>query len=227
MPDKVSWRLNGAQANLVCRELRGAIDARAPRHGLCNVSLDERRLVKSNFLGIDIDAGDPHVLADLYQRGGDLVARYAQTPARPFAVLVYWRAGLISIDSGKYPYVDLLVSVETSLLESRPRLQAHTRLARSVVEIISREGLSYCLARFPDEATSYIELCHPDDALTTSHEPTDDGAKVTTRLFGQPLEKGVMLRSRLRGLFVPAGDADSLAQAALVQFGASPPPLTT
>ena len=227
MPGKISWQLNGAQADLVCGELRGAFDARAPRHGLCDVSLDERRLVNSRFLGIDIDAAPPNVVADLYQRGGDLVARYAQTPERPFGVLVYWRAGLLSIDSVEHPFVDLLVSVETSLLESRPRLQALTRLALPADQAISCHELRYCHARFLDAATSYIELCHPDDALTTSHESAGGVVQVTTRLFGQPLEKGVILRSRLRGLFVPIDNAESLAQAALAQFAAAPPPLTT
>lgn len=226
MPGKVSWQLNAGQASLVCGELRGSLDSRSPRHGLHDVSLRQRRLANSHFLGIDLDAAGSEVLTDLYQRGGDLIARYAQTPGRPFGVMVYWRAGLISIGSGEHPYVDLLVSVETSLLESRPRLEVHTRLARSAAEVTSHQDVGYCLAQFPDTAASYIEMYHPDDALTTSTNSTSDGMQITTRLFGQPLEKGVILRSRLRGVFVPVRDGECLAQAALADLAVSPPPLT-
>ena len=47
------------------------------------------------------------------------------------------------------------------------------------------------------------------------------------RLFAERLEKGVILRSRIRGLFVPRDHDTELAQSEYRRFAASEPPLTT
>src|SRR5487761_1165762 len=220
MSGNISWQLSGNQASLVCGELRASLDARAPRHGLHDVSLGDRTLGNSWFLGVDVDAGGPDVLTDFYQRGADLIERYVETADRLFAAVVYWRAGLAPSGAVQYPYVDLLVSVETSLLDSLPRLQAQTRAALRIDELSSNSSPFYRIGRFKDAAASYLELYHPDDALTTSSGPTPDAMRWSTQLFRQPLEKGVLLRSRLRGLFLPGTDAESFAPAALDEFAA-------
>jgi hypothetical protein len=221
----VTWQLHADRATLVCGPLRAAIDVRQPSRGLHDLSVDERRFAGCEFLGVAIDAGRSDAVADCYGRAGDLIVRYAQTDDRPFAVSVYWRAGLAGIGSMLYPYVDLVVSVETSLLDSRPQIEATTSLATSSVVALN-ESTGGCLARFPRLALTYLEMVHPDDAISPLPEKTAVGVRLATRLFGQRLEKGVVLRSRLRGMFVPLSDDRKTASDARALFAAAPPPLT-
>jgi hypothetical protein len=198
---------------------------------LQDLSLDQRRFAACQFLGVAMDAERPETLADSYTRGGDLIVRYAQTRDRPFAVGVYWRAGLISSRSLLLPHVDLVVSVETNLLDSHPELEAQTWLAMPADAMNTPPTLSRlangCLARFEQLALSYLELTHPRDGLAPVPTTVGGAVRLTTPLFGQPLEKGVILRSRLRGIFAPLSASDSLAAEALAEFATTPLPLTT
>jgi hypothetical protein len=221
MPDDVSWELNEDLATLRCGTFRASINVRLPERGLHAATLEERPLRSCQFLGVAIRAERADAIEDLYVRGGDLIVRYAQA-GRPYAVSVYWRAGR----SGGMPRIDLLVSVDTSLLDSRPRLEAQTWLAIPA-NAVTLSPSHYAIGRLSDPATSYIEVSQPDDALMPLVRPCADGVRLATGLFGQPLEKGVILRSRLRGLFVPHGDEEPRAVAAVADFAAAPPPLTT
>ncbi|HVA48513.1 MAG TPA: hypothetical protein VNH11_19265 [Pirellulales bacterium] len=225
MSGDVSWQLNAARGNLQCGDLRASLDARTPARGLFDVRLTDRLPEGCGFLGVGIDAAAPDTLADLYHRGGDLIARYRQSLQRGFAAEVYWRAGLLHVGGGRFPYCDLLVSVETQLLDSHPLLVAQTWLPLAAGRDVL-QGKDYCVARLADAAVSYIELCHPADALGQALQPYASGLRLTTRLFGLPLEKGVILRSRLRGLFVSRADDELVARAALADFASLPPPLT-
>ena len=51
--------------------------------------------------------------------------------------------------------------------------------------------------------------------------------RLTHRLFAERLEKGVILRSRIRGLFIPRSHTDELARHEYRRFAASKLPLTT
>ena len=225
MSGNVSWQLNESQAVLRCGELAAALDARRPQQGLHDLVWRDQRLSDARLLSLALDPAGGDSLADFYQRGGDLIARYDQTGERPFAVQVYWRASLTSVDNHKFSCCDLLVSVETQLLDGRPVLDAISRLARLAGEMV--EGPHYFVARLADSELSYIELYHPDDGLERSVVADESGVQLTTRLFGQPLEKGVILRSRLRGLLVPQANDEAIAGRALDAFVALPPPLTT
>ena len=46
-------------------------------------------------------------------------------------------------------------------------------------------------------------------------------------LFGHDLEKGVIVRGRLRGLWIPCGDFDEMSREAFREFLETPPPLGT
>lgn len=226
MAGNVSWQLNDTRATFRGGDFSATLDALSPERGLYDVSLAGTTLVDCQFLGLDVDASGETVLADFYQRGRDLIARYAQTTQRVFAIVAYWRAGWLELDNASCPYIDLVVSVETSLLNSRPWLVAKSKLSAGLDRWISAPA-GYEVARLPHPAASYVEIRHPDDALTASLSAMGDQAVLSTRLFGQPLEKGVILRSRLRGLFVPREGDETLARAALAEFAAMPLPLTT
>lgn len=229
MPRDATWELHPDCVTLSCGPLCAVIDVCKPAQGLHRVSLDGRELrelAACEFLGVAIDAERPDAIADCYQRGEDLIVRYAQTADRPFAVEADWRAGMIQVAGGRHPYVDLVLSVETSLLDSRPELEAKSSLALQVGEMPWNPSTNETLARFLPLGLSYVEMIHPDDALASRAENTTGGVRLTTRLFGRPLEKGVILRSRLRGMFVPLKDDRMIASRAFRQFAAAPPPLT-
>lgn len=251
MSDDLVWRQNGEQATLMCGHWQARLDALRPMAGLSDVSFRGVPLAAASFLGVDLDTDDRAVLGDCYQRGGDFIARYLQTESRPFAVLVYWRAGCFVYEGQSYPRIDLVVSIETSLLDSRPRLAAVSNL-RLAAGTLTYCGEGYLLAAVGEGGVQgsggrdqneicYVEMCYPGDSVSTSIEVPDGGAadenhsarehgrhvRCVTRLFGQPLEKGVILRSRMRGLFVPREHGEEIARAARDELALSAPPLTT
>lgn len=80
---------------------------------------------------------------------------------------------------------------------------------------------------------SYVELAYPSDftrAMVT-YEPEANGESAGVRirwsLFDEHLEKGVIRRARLRGLFVPSRLVLDMARPLLDQFAGSELPLTT
>jgi hypothetical protein len=96
-----------------------------------------------------------------------------------------------------------------------------------------RPGNGCVLFRSVVDATSYVEMIHPADEAGgmlsvggMSGEPDHTTCTLHT-LFASPLEKGVILRARLRGVFLPRERDTELAAEAYRQFLAAPPPLTT
>jgi hypothetical protein len=86
--------------------------------------------------------------------------------------------------------------------------------------------------RLPRCDFSYAEMIHAadfqHDQFAAGKTP-DGGCRPTLehRLFPGTLEKGVILRSRIRGLFVPRAEDCAQAAADYRQFLHSPLPLTT
>ncbi len=79
----------------------------------------------------------------------------------------------------------------------------------------------------PDVAPApdpYLELAHPDDAARTIRPQPGGGGSILYAFFGFDLEKGVVLRGRLRGVFL----ADPSAwRGERERFLDEPPPLRT
>ncbi len=71
----------------------------------------------------------------------------------------------------------------------------------------------------------YVELVHPQDVTRTIREEGAEACRYG--LFGYDLEKGIVLRARLRGLWLPAESADAEAAAHFGRFLLEPPPLAT
>ena len=121
-----------------------------------------------------------------------------------------------------------MISVHTQLLDSRPELVATSSLPLAeVFRLVEAESGSFerlvasadsplviepaggpsCLVFQPPGAElSYAEMVHPADfwrdELTGSVDG-QPGLRVRHHLFAGRLEKGVILRARLRGMFVP------------------------
>jgi hypothetical protein len=71
-------------------------------------------------------------------------------------------------------------------------------------------------------------MVHPDDVarrITESGKPTSVGNTTRYGVFGHDLERGIVLRARLRGVWTQSPTARDDALAMFDQFRAEPPPL--
>jgi hypothetical protein len=172
-----------------------------------------------------------------------LVATYAPAGAGTVRPQIYWR--LFRPEHIEGMGLDLIVSVQTDLLDSDPSM--------STASILPVEGLlrlhgpgadqfeplviddpapldaGLLLFRLAGGRLSYVEMVHPSDFCRAGVR-TEDAARHTARLsfplFPGRLEKGVIRRARLRGCFLPREDDRSVAAALYGEFAASTPPLT-
>jgi hypothetical protein len=245
-----TWLLRDSAAHLQWESLGGVIDPRTPQRGLFDVRRNQQQFAGHEILGVDLRVSETTTvgnLIDCYQRQGDLIATYAQTLEQPTRVQVYWRAGSAA-DSA--PLVDLQVSVQTSLLDSRPRLAPSSRLPRgelrrlidaragmfesiSLAEAEERsflpeEGPECFLVRWPDVEASYVEMVYPGDSDRSKLKLCDsDRWELSHGLFSGALEKGVIVRARIRGGYLPRDRDEELAARAYAEFLKSDLPLTT
>lgn len=86
-----------------------------------------------------------------------------------------------------------------------------------------------CVIRPVGAMPSYVEIVHPADFRQTTIDWMSESPPVVRlahRLFAERLEKGVILRSRIRGLFVPRGHDEELARREYRRFAQSALPLT-
>ena len=205
------WQLEAQQARLALGELSASIDAAFPEQGLVGLTFGGRamsgQLLGVRFLPFDGKHGDgKHAseLADAYSRVADFVATYAQTETRPYRAQVYWRAHERSGEPNAVAALDLLVSVQTDLLDSHPAVHVTSRLPASQVwqldssgtfaplEVGSRQptslsranGAGCVLLRLADTDTngpaskgpllSYVEMIHPTDFSELIVTTTED-----------------------------------------------------
>ena len=243
-----TWRLSAASAKLQSALLCGEVDLKQPERGLFDLRWRDRTLADHTILGVGLGAGDAagESLADCYERGGDLVAVYEQTALRPLRVQVYWRAAEADALGTS---VDLQLSVQTSLLDSRPTLSAATRLpggeVRRLVDAAAGEwetlqptgDRSWALEspaeplcwlfRWRQTGLSYVELALPGETHRSELTLAASGRlELSHQVFVEHLEKGVILRTRIRGAYLPSDGDERLAAQAWREFVAAPPPLT-
>ncbi|MFO0898895.1 MAG: hypothetical protein U0836_15835 [Pirellulales bacterium] len=223
--DPVVWRLQRTHATLDTPAGRQAsLDLSRPWLGMRIAGLSEA----CRFLGVAVPCVEPVIATyDSYVRGRDLVATYEQNAERPIRTTLYWRALDEADAAGARLAIELVVSVQTSLLESRPTLEVQSDAPAAAVPL-PPELRDCSLLRLAGSDESYLELLHPTAFATSGQEV--DGAWVRLRhrlFFPEDLEKGVILRARLRAIMLPtAGDSEAAAGYHR-SFLASPPPLTT
>ena len=195
--------------------------------------------LNAELLGVDVNPvsiGQTRTLVDAYVRGSDLVATYEQCPERPLRVQIYWRAIRDSNEQGP-PAIDLHILVQTDLLGTPPAIAVHSHmpigsawrlssaqddaftpveLPTDVVTTRPQQAPGCWLVRSERLGISYAEMIHPADFyqahLAACTAP--DAVAITHTLFGSgELEKGVILRARLRGRLMPSeGDMAATAR---------------
>jgi hypothetical protein len=238
-----TWTLQDTRALCIVGELRAALNLSSPRPGLSGLSLQGQSLPGSILqVAFDPAASDtPARLSDAYIRRSDLVATYIPTEAYPFRTQIYWRG---VADNAALAVVDLIVSVQTHLLDTRPELQASVSLQGELLRL--RDGgdghfepVEYRSAaddadapgcflwRIAGSHLSFAGMIHPADRRDLRIERDGDQTRVGFGLFWCFLEKGVILRARLRGVFLPREGDDAAAVNWYRDLVAAKPPLTT
>jgi hypothetical protein len=209
------------------------------------------RLAGTALLGIAIADLAPQSAARLREccaRGADLAAAYQESADYPVRVSARWRVTQPSSLPQRLATVELIVSVETSLLDSSPQLTVNSTLpahdALCLIDaataeyralelrpgqpktIESGDGAGCLLVRLPGAGLSYAEAVHPSDFLGAELRAQAGRISLSHQLFAQRLEKGVILRARVGGVFLTrAGDAE-LAASWYRDFSAAEPPLS-
>jgi hypothetical protein len=246
------WRLVGDMAHLQLDRLRAEVHLLRPRDGLGEARWEDARQ-PLGVLGVQFPAwtpGDPQMLLEAVCRGNELVATYRESAAWPVRVDVAWRAvSPEGLAITPVAVVEVVVSVRTELLDSRPGLAVRSMIGSDDVlrlrgaasgawEPLDRDGLpaavrrpddAGCLvARFPGSDVSYVEMVHPADFQETQirRVATDEAIiEALHPLFVERLEKGVILRARVRGAWVPRSNDLQAAAVLYAAFAAADPPL--
>ncbi|HEV3415788.1 MAG TPA: hypothetical protein VG056_03225 [Pirellulales bacterium] len=250
------WRIDGHTARLEAETFRIEIDLLNPSAGVRCLEVRGMALHDAALFCVMLpqssSAGGTPV--DFFSRGNDLVAVYGEAREHPFRAQIYWRLlpslQFEAADKKTQPIaaLELILSIQTSLLDSDPALMVETALAAN--EVSQLAGIDDCrlvdliVSGLPERADAklgagcfvfrpvsagsiYIEMVHPADFRQSTLERVEQNGPVrlSHRLFAERLEKGVILRSRIRGII--AADANPAAIARSYQeFAASDPPLT-
>jgi hypothetical protein len=205
------------QAGVPCFEsdrLRLALD---PERGLVGVRFSPANLEWPQLLGVEIvDAAglgphrlsEPGALPEIVVRQDAVLAMYKPTAARPVECYARWRVH----EQGVF---DLEVSALTPGQWHGLSVQTRSLLPAGSSQVLAQ--YPYLVLSHPQAAPSlsYVEMCHPNDGIGVD---LADKNNVRFRLFGHDLEKGVILRGRLRGMIVPREDDVQIARKAYAGF---------
>ncbi len=219
--------LDEYNARLSANGLDAKLNLLDPAAGLADATLAGVRLEDASLLGVEIPAhrqGDAGRIVQQHVRGSELVAAYRETEAWPVHVDLTWRAVEVPECLAA---IDLLVSVFTEQLESKPTLvvQSEVPTAESPIGIDQSEDPGCLVFRLPDCDVSYAEMVHPADGGRDELRRGESVARVSHHLFLAPLEKGVLLRSRVRGLFISRDGDLEVAAKCYKKFITAAPPL--
>jgi hypothetical protein len=241
-------------ARVQLERFSAAVDPWNPAGGLCDAQVDGHALPDFHPLGVELPAvarDDASPGVERYVRSGDLIATYADRPAPAMRSQIYWRAGAHQ-RHGAIAALELVASVQTSLLDSCPTLWVRSGLVASeayrlsdaargsFASIVPFSGdaaedaadLPDCyLFRLPGRQYSYAEMVHPSDQRHSQWDGWLHGAdyrlQLRHELFAPQLEKGVILRARVLGVFLDRRDDKAAAAAHWATFLREELPLTT
>jgi hypothetical protein len=244
------WKLDGTRGQLNTPELSASLDLTQPHRGLHVATIfrdgHSSAIGDNHVLQVHFPE-EPRAedVQDSWIRGTDLVVTYAQRKNRQVTAEIYWRlvGGANSVGT------ELILSVQTDLLDATPTTSAaseiitdevlwlgdptapHTaeslKMAISAAAFDRTRGQGIFIFRLAGSRLSYVDMVHPTDFSSASLRQRDGSAVLDWQLFPDSLEKGVIRRARLRGLFVNRQDDLALAARCFQEFTTSPLPLTT
>ncbi len=214
-----TWNINGAVATATLGDYQITVDAADPSRGVQWTTSAVKGFNGNTLQFIPpVSAKSVPVLTDLYVRGSDLIASYEQLPGAEVQPQLYWR--LLEHAELEAVGVQLLLSMQTSLLQSEPRCTVVSNLdgvrtaiwnwkektwwggdVAQPIDLRSTPSAGGFVTWFsqPKEANSYIEVIYPDDQVT-QHVTL---GRSEACFFAEHLEKGVIRRGRIAGWIAP------------------------
>lgn len=250
-PMRVIWRIDSHVARIATDRFSAELDLRRPFDGLTELTFDGHRLPECAILGVQPDCLSPlpaAVTGQAYVRGADLVATYPASDNQPLRWQIYWRLIGSSPDDDAV-VLEAIVSVQTDLLDTSPSVSVTSELAGGRAECLAAEEKNPLAAGVavdtPTETATfcgvicdrvadrlcYLEMIEPADRV--SQEITEETTEqqtvnyITSRLFDGHLEKGVIRRTRVRGVFLPQRPDEALLGRLWSEFALSAAPLST
>jgi hypothetical protein len=208
------WKLNDTVASFESSHLCCILDVAKPSDGMRHLRVASVGVTDAALWQVELPLRRSE-LADCYVRGNDLVATYHETEQRSYRIQLYWRF-VAEDDCFGFEFIP---SVQTSKLACAPGFSIIT--VWNSPPLLQRDTVHV----FPITTTdwSFVEMAHPSNLDATS----DDAARIAYALFPGQLEKGVIRRARIRGLFLPTPNVQETAVRLHQQFVESAPPLTT
>jgi len=244
------WGLCGPAARLQVGPLEAALDLNRAADGLMDLCLAGAPLPAARILGLtapQVALGRP---ADYGCRAADLAAVFPVAEGRTIQVDAMWRATDARPGDPFAVAVDLIVSVRTESSDVRPELCVQSVLpAACALRLDQAEAPRWerllcgaggasrrqlepgcCLVRLPDRPWSLALMVHPRDFCC---DEIQEGAapaaavELRHRLFPCRLERGVILRARVRSALLPQDGDQERAAATWAAWAACEPELGT
>lgn len=230
------WQLTDHRATLADLQLQAQLDLQDPLTGLLVSKVQSSAAANIRPLSIALpdSASLASSLSETYVRERDLVAVYEESNDRPFRTQVYWNAIEAGMQGQLLGGVELIVSVNTSGLDVDSEYLINTEFpagellrlrdadtkafetepadSPQTTEFNQAEGPGVFLFRPADADWSYAEIVHAADFSAATLSPTETAGirRLTHQLFHRQMEKGVIVRSRMRGVFL-SRDGDEAA----------------
>ena len=245
------WTITGQQAHLQTLDLSGTIDLSTPGTGLHQLCLADHRLAHMQLLGIARDGCtiEAFPLQAPYARDNSLIICYGDREDPSHQLQLQWRC--IPPEPGLFMGgLELILSFETPSQINLPKWTTMTQVSQRDILLAVNDseqpwislnenpevhestlsalgnGTRMILCRFPEQQVSYVEMTHPAEPSLAILPSTEQATTLWgSRTPDRPLEKGVILRRRVRGMFLPLEKDTVLAGTAYAQFQALAPPL--
>ena len=243
------WQLSRHEARVQTGQLIGVVDTSRPGCGLHNLVPPQwgDSILQVHRGSNQTECQTP--ARDAYVRQTDLIATYGETADQSFSTQIYWRSLPAELTNQTRAAIELVVSAETDLLRADPSITTVSRLPQSdVLHLVATDigktdtvtpsevqfalspgdGSGCIIVRLPDTDISYVEMVHPSDFLEVelSRDARGSAHFLKRTLICRSMEKGVIVRSRLRGLFIERADDVATAIIAYRRFCESSAPLT-
>lgn len=244
------WDLTEPTARLRIDAIAASIHLEQPERGFHDLSVSGCEIPCQRLLGIIAPFASPsgHLLDEVFVRGADLIATYSRSVESAIRPQIYWRVSEILLSNFCCLGIELIVSVETNLLDSDPTVDVVTDLScdgvwRLVdqnsgefeelgetideeIQLVENVEASLILFRPVDAPVSYVEVVPRADYQSGSLKRSGMATTWCCRLFKERLEKGVSRRGRVWGIFVPRSDDLNMAHRCFYYLNQLAPPLT-
>ncbi|MCA9264113.1 MAG: hypothetical protein KDA60_09715 [Planctomycetales bacterium] len=236
------WQIEGDEACLTSARLSAHIALSHPEQGLRAIRYRGQAINQGPILQMSAvpPTANGETILEAYVRGHDVIVTYDQIPPRTARPQLYYRYVECPDEAAG---CEILISVQTSLLASEPTVQATTTWDAPETEILignadvltpadtagQRISASTPLILFrpPRVDWSYCEMVFPADFIGGDVINSEQEWCLKYAFFLQGLEKGVIRRGRVRGLFLPRVGDERLARHQFDAFAQSDLPLTT